>query len=502
MANPPETGTDLATHLGDLLRQHGPGLIEDRSRLSMLLRQRAPGEFRSIHLLLTAVDAGVPSRLLEAGPERSAVETGQEVTQMVDNFGTSPELARSAVEIWARALARSSQPAGAAAAPSGTEWVGLPEAEERSSTGAAGATPAAPVAPGPAPSGAGSPTPAPTLAPTPGPTPGPTPVPPPPVPPPLPQRPPEPVRPLPLAGAPPVQPLPGSAAVRPLPLPPDAAAVRPLPQPLPLPGAPPSVQPLPGAAPAAQGPAGRAGGAQRWWMAIPFTLAAIVGGLWAGGLLPGGDPPAPAPKPGAGPTPPIPGPKPGSGPSPAPGPGQGPAVGPKPGAGPTPTPGAPGPKPAPAASGTSEEGYAIASTDNPPTYPTQRLDGNADTLLYTFGLRAGDQVYTYQLTAAFQGTSPNGSGLIKVVKGGREAGTGEVSVTRKLESNGYVGFNVTGLLKNDFGAPSICVSTLAGKTEGQLNLANGGGFFCAFNTSPTGTCDGSVRYGCGNLQAP
>lgn len=161
-----------------------------------------------------------------------------------------------------------------------------------------------------------------------------------------------------------------------------------------------------------------------------------------------------------------------------------------------------GPAPAPPASeDRTQEGELIATLDGSRRFRGRRIDGNPNTLLVTFGLRFGPDAFTYRATVGFEGRAPDGSGLIKAVSGGREASTGQIRVVRSMQSNGYAGFTLAAPWQSrpSFAAPPICVSALAGKSDGALDLAEGGGTFCAFATNAAGLCDGDVRLGCGEL---
>ncbi len=230
--------------------------------------------------------------------------------------------------------------------------------------------------------------------------------------------------------------------------------------PLPADGSP-SVQPLPSSASARLPSSAAQSGGVKWAVILPVVAAAIAGGLWASGYNPFS----------SGTTPPRQ---------------QRPAD--------PASPASPS-----SASGKTDEGFEIADREKPPKYRSERLDGDPNSLLYAFGLRVGEQTFTYQVAVAFTGAGPAGAGLIKVVKAGREASTGQVDVVRSMQDNGYVGFNVTGSLKSSIGAPSICAATLAGRTPGRLDISNGGGFFCAFGTSATGLCTDN-QLGCGSLE--
>jgi hypothetical protein len=166
----------------------------------------------------------------------------------------------------------------------------------------------------------------------------------------------------------------------------------------------------------------------------------------------------------------------------------------KPAAGPGPTAGGGG-----ASGGSTDEGFPIIDAKAEPTIPGKRIDGDANTLLATFGLRFGQETYTYQAAVDFTRGDNDGAGLIKVFKGGRESATDLIKVTRAIQSNGYLGFTVSGALKGNVSAPAICVSALVGKTPGRFDLGNGGGLVCAFATKPGGVCDGDVKIGCANL---
>ena len=170
----------------------------------------------------------------------------------------------------------------------------------------------------------------------------------------------------------------------------------------------------------------------------------------------------------------------------------------------------PAPKPDPATSpaspaggtgggGRTAEGFPIVDADTQPNVTARPIEGTENTLLFTFGLNSGGESYTYQTAVDFTRGDTNGIGLIKVFKGGRESLTDQVRITRSIESNGYLGFTISGPLRGDAQAPNVCVSALVGKTPGRFDLQNGGGLFCAFATKANGVCDGDVKIGCGNL---
>ncbi|WP_299567211.1 hypothetical protein [Enterovirga sp.] len=195
-------------------------------------------------------------------------------------------------------------------------------------------------------------------------------------------------------------------------------------------------------------------------LSIPIVLAVGMATLWSAGVF------TPSPE----------------APSPAPGPKPSPAPGPR------------------AAGGTTDEGFPIAEVDKPGPFKAQQIDGNPNTLLFAFGLRSGGETYTYQAAVGFEGTSTTGAGLIKAVKRGQEASTGQLPVTKVTQPDGYVGFTMSGKLTGaSIGAPAICVSALAGKSRDKLDVRDGGGGFCAFATTATGLCDGNVKLGCGDL---
>lgn len=572
MAGTTDDTRDLAAILDAILREHGTDILEERSRLAELLRQRAPHDPRAVHLLMTAYDAGVPGRLKEAGAPVSDFKIGQETAQIVDHFGSSPEPARAAVETWAKVLAGAADlpvrpalpppslepdawPAPAIAAGEAAVLAASGPAPEISpdagpgaaEPGTAEAGPAPePVEPRPVSEVAGSASPLELVEPEPAAdlagdrAAASSPVPEPahgagrerepgsrmantgpldPSPPPLPQAAASAVQPLPPPapeGAaatrpppPPPPPLPpgGAPKPRPLPLPgqafgpaPAVEAVPPRPRPLPLPqgGAPVSAVPLPvpGVAspvrPLPPGPAGirplplpgapaasQASSSPTWAILVPVVLAVGAGGLWASGVY---DRPAPkeAPKRSDPPRtepprtePPL------TDPAPDPGPKTGPA---------------------PRAGATTDEGYPVAEVDQLLPFKAQQIDGAPNSLLFAFGLRSGSQTFTYQAAVGFEGTSQTGIGLIKAVKQGKEASTGELAVTRVTQGNGYVGFTLSGKLKGEaIGAPSICVSALAGKRPDRFDIAVGEAGFCAFATNAAGLCDGDRKLGCGDL---
>lgn len=524
---------DIAAILTGILRDHGPVILADRARLHDLLREKAGDAPRQVHLLMNAFDAGVPARLQAAGGHLPADAVGEETSRMVDQFGSSAELARDAVETWARATsAAPDEPTmrPASAVPAETRPLSpasvvtadpIPRDTAKAQDGEPPALPRAaaplplPLPPAPAAmplplSGQGQ---AP-VAPLPLPTAHPPALHPaarPPMMPPatMPSHPAAAPLPLPLPpspAAPAIQPLPpsfGASGTPPLPPsaphpPPITAAMEPSPV-RPLPGAASTpIRPLPGAtssiAPLPVGPPPRRSGT---------PIVRVVGTIFGLGLIgmvsyglyqayapkqgirvASGAPSAPAPEhgpeQGPGPAPP-----PAAGPGPAPAPAPAPATGPKVGSGP----------------GKTDEGYPIATVEPGVPFPASRIDGSDNTLLFTFGLNVSQTVFTYQAAFGFEGSNPSGKGLIKAIKGGREATTGEQDVKRIVQEDGTTGFTLSAKLSpNPIQAPAICLSVLAGKPQDRLDIANGAGYFCAFGTDRNGFCDGSVRLGCGDLR--
>ncbi|WP_375460419.1 hypothetical protein [uncultured Enterovirga sp.] len=446
MDGTPNDEPDLSTILADILREDGTGILEERSRLLETLRDRAPHDPRGVHLLITAFDAGVPTRLRDGGPA-SDFKIGQETAQIVDNFGSSPEPARAAVETWAKVMAgATSMPARPApasfadplpATASGTaSRSDLVEPAEQ--TGPTSVQPAPDAQPVPAiePIGAAAAAMPPAR----------------PKPLPLPQNGgPFPVRPLPLPGAP-----------NPIPV-------------RPLPATPGGVKPLPLLGTQATAPAPP----QRWGVIVPVVLAVGAGAIWASGYFDGQPPRTAAPKQGD----------------------RAPTSGPQRGPGPAPA-SDPGPSPGPrtqAGSSVTDEGVQIAEIEKLLPFPAQAIDGAPNSLIFTFGLKSGSGTFTYQAAVGFESSNTSGQGLIKAVKRGREATTGEVPVTRITQPDGYVGFTMAGILRGEaIGAPSICVSALVGKSPDRFDVAAGQAGFCAFNVTAGGIC-GETKLGCGDL---
>ena len=149
--------------------------------------------------------------------------------------------------------------------------------------------------------------------------------------------------------------------------------------------------------------------------------------------------------------------------------------------------------------GQTAEGFPVVDAQTEPNVQARPLDGNPNTLLFAFGLRFGQETYTYQAAVDFTRGDQNGVGLVKVFKGGRESATGELRTSRSIQSNGYLGFTMSGPMRGAVSAPNVCVSALVGRTTGRFDLSNGGGLFCAFATKPDGVCDGDVKIGCGKL---
>lgn len=462
MARPAETSAILEA----LLRQHGLDLLDSRSRLHAFLREAIPDDAREIHLLMTALDAGVPARFVEAPEPPTETTVGQETAHMVDDFGAAADHARRAVEIWASALTRLAEPetAPTSAAASLVPPIPSPVVPRLPSPPAGGeiAAESELVAPGPQRAVVPALGSLPSVQPLPAATPAPRPLPQP--------GPPAGVRPLPASPA--IQPLPMTAAsVKPLPA--GAPSLRALPgttsPPVqPLPGA---VQPLPGAAPVRPLPAAAAGSRIPWMIVAPVVAILAAGGLYGSGVFRAGTPAPVSPRTDPQPrtTPPrivVP------------------------------------PPPAPQASeGKTDEGFTIATLEDGalPRYPIQRLDNDPNTLLTTFGLKVGSTTYTYQTAIAFQGTGETGVGIIKAVKGGTEAASNEVRVTRSMQENGYVGLTLAAPFRTaTIAAPPICFSALVGRTRGALNPADGGGRFCAYGLTAAGLCDSDARLGCGD----
>ncbi len=93
---------DLVAILHTIVQKHGIDILENRARLFALLRDYAPGDLRGVQVLMIAFDTGAPARLCSLPRPPSEAERSDEAAKLVDAYGSSPDLARSAVEIWAR----------------------------------------------------------------------------------------------------------------------------------------------------------------------------------------------------------------------------------------------------------------------------------------------------------------------------------------------------------------------------------------------------------------
>ena len=97
--------TDLAPIVRMIVSRHGPDVLDHRQRLFALLRDHAPGDFRAIRLLMSAIDSGAAERLRALDRSPSDAEIAAEIALMTDRYGADPGLARVAVTTWARVAA-------------------------------------------------------------------------------------------------------------------------------------------------------------------------------------------------------------------------------------------------------------------------------------------------------------------------------------------------------------------------------------------------------------
>lgn len=96
---------DLALVIAAIVRRHGTGVLGERRRLHGLLRDHAPGSVRDIRMLMTALDAGAVGRLYGQAGGHMADVVEAEAARMANDFGCDPDLARRAVDTWARLAA-------------------------------------------------------------------------------------------------------------------------------------------------------------------------------------------------------------------------------------------------------------------------------------------------------------------------------------------------------------------------------------------------------------
>ena len=147
-AAPVQWGGDrVAEEIGDVLRgivvAQGNSIIDDPRRLRAMLKDLAASHPGQISLLLSAVDAQVPHKLLDSGGTPVPLLEARLVEDLEKTMFLTGSAARWAVQAWAFALdlrlacprALGSQPPGepspAAAAPAVTPGPGLTSAETR-----------------------------------------------------------------------------------------------------------------------------------------------------------------------------------------------------------------------------------------------------------------------------------------------------------------------------------------------------------------------------------
>jgi hypothetical protein len=105
----PETAATAApaTKLADLIKRHGPPVLDDPERLEGMLRNECAGQQRDIHVLMVALRSGIPARLLKTNT-KSGVPlqylSAPLTRTLEDNCGLDPDVARWCVNSWGLAL--------------------------------------------------------------------------------------------------------------------------------------------------------------------------------------------------------------------------------------------------------------------------------------------------------------------------------------------------------------------------------------------------------------
>jgi hypothetical protein len=91
--------------LAALVRQRGPGVIDDARQCEALLRDLCAASPREVNVLVSALRSGVPGQLAASSPSIPAkLRVGQLVDHLRQTQGLAPDAAQWAVESWALAL--------------------------------------------------------------------------------------------------------------------------------------------------------------------------------------------------------------------------------------------------------------------------------------------------------------------------------------------------------------------------------------------------------------
>ena len=90
--------------LCEIIAQYGTSLCEDRRRCEGLLRDLCPDSRLEINILITALKCNVPTELVKTKGVPAQSKISRLLKNIIDDFGSSEEVARWAVESWALAL--------------------------------------------------------------------------------------------------------------------------------------------------------------------------------------------------------------------------------------------------------------------------------------------------------------------------------------------------------------------------------------------------------------
>ena len=156
--------------------------------------------------------------------------------------------------------------------------------------------------------------------------------------------------------------------------------------------------------------------------------------------------------------------------------------------------------PAPAA--TTPEGYPLVSADMPhPSFATERIRDNPNTIGVWFGVKVGDRPVSYYVAFSFDKGQRQGQGLVGTIQDGRRAGSGIVAADRIDDpGTGRSYLRVIGPLQpNDMHLPGLCAFAQVAKTLDRIDLVPDD-LLAVYALDASGGCDMKSRIGLGTLK--
>ncbi|HSI85571.1 MAG: right-handed parallel beta-helix repeat-containing protein [Candidatus Methylacidiphilales bacterium] len=92
--------------LGELARHHPQEILLEKRRLEALLKDKCPGQRAETHVLLCALQSGIPQVWMQQGDNSASLDTvmADMVNRLAGNFGMEHSAAGWAVEAWGYAL--------------------------------------------------------------------------------------------------------------------------------------------------------------------------------------------------------------------------------------------------------------------------------------------------------------------------------------------------------------------------------------------------------------